>query len=101
MNWPVQATGGDLMRSVVTYLDQQNVRILAPVHDGFLLSCKRDQLEDLRAAVKIACDLACDQVLNYRLKWDLEVFKGRYQDEDGKALWNLIGEALGALYDGS
>ena len=98
MNWPVQATGGDLMRSVVTYLDQQNVRILAPVHDGFLLSCKRNQLEDLEAAVKIACDLACDQVLNYRLKWELKVFKGRYRDEDGEALWNLIVEALGRLY---
>jgi DNA polymerase I-like protein with 3'-5' exonuclease and polymerase domains len=101
MNWPIQATGGDMMRLVVTYLDQQNVRILAPVHDGFLLSCKRDQLDDLQTAVKIACELACDQVLNYRLKWELEVFKGRYRDEDGEALWNLIGEALGALYRGS
>jgi hypothetical protein len=98
MNWPVQATCGDLMRSVITHLDQQNVRILAPVHDGFLLSCKQDQLEDLKAAVKIACDLACDQVLNYRLKWDLEVFEGRYRDADGELLWNLICEALGALY---
>lgn len=47
MNFPVQATGGDIMRLTVTYLDRQNVALLAPVHDGFLLSCRRDQLADL------------------------------------------------------
>ena len=31
MNWPMQSTGGDIMRLTVTYLDRQNVRILAPV----------------------------------------------------------------------
>ncbi len=28
MNWPMQATGGDIMRLMVTYLDRQNVSIL-------------------------------------------------------------------------
>ena len=100
MNWPIQATGGDLMRLVVTYLDQQGVRVLAPVHDGFLLSCHRDRVEDLRAAVDIACETACEQALGYRLTWDLVVHGGRYRDKDGLPLWDLIGEALGALHPG-
>ena len=48
MNFPVQATGADIMRLVVTYLDRQQVDLLAPVHDGFLLSCPRDRLAELR-----------------------------------------------------
>ena len=85
------------MRLVVTYLDQQGVRVLAPVHDGFLLSCHRGQLEELDGAVKAATDLACDQAIRYRLKWDTEVFSGRYEEEDGAPLWNMIMQALVAL----
>ena len=39
MNFPIQATGGDVMRLVVTYLDRQGVDLLAVIHDGFLVSC--------------------------------------------------------------
>jgi DNA polymerase I-like protein with 3'-5' exonuclease and polymerase domains len=92
MNWPMQATGGDVMRLTVTYLDCQNVRILAPVHDGFLLSCRRDQLDDLRAAVDFACGTAVEQVLpGFPLRWDFTVYdRGRFEDEDGRPLWEKL-----------
>jgi DNA polymerase I-like protein with 3'-5' exonuclease and polymerase domains len=92
MNWPMQATGGDLMRLTVTYLDRQNVRVLAPVHDGFLLSCRRDQLADMRAAVDYACGTAVEQVLpGSPLRWDVTVYdRGRFEDEDGAPLWNKL-----------
>jgi hypothetical protein len=91
MNWPVQSTGGDVMRLTVTYLDRQGVRLLAPVHDGFLLSCRRDQLADLRAAVDWACGTAVEQVLpGFLLRWDFTVSEGRFEDEDGKPLWHKL-----------
>jgi DNA polymerase-1 len=92
MNFPMQATGGDIMRLTIIYLDRQNVRILAPVHDGFLLSCRRDQLSDLRAAVDFACQLAVEQVLpGFPLRWDFTVYdNGRFEDEDGLPLWNRL-----------
>jgi DNA polymerase I-like protein with 3'-5' exonuclease and polymerase domains len=92
MNWPMQATGADIMRLTVTYLDRQNVKVLAPVHDGFLLSCRRDQLADLRAAVDFACGAAADQVLpGFPLRWDFTVYdKGRFEDEDGLPLWGRL-----------
>src|SRR5262249_41710751 len=58
MNWPIQSTGSDIMRLTATYLDRQNVRLLAIIHDGFLLSCRRSQLADLRAARGFACATA-------------------------------------------
>jgi len=92
MNWPMQATGADIMRLTITYLDRQNVRVLGPVHDGFLLSCRRNQLDDLRAAVDYACGTAVEQVLpGFPLRWDFTVHgNGRFEDEDGLSLWNKL-----------
>jgi hypothetical protein len=99
MNWLIQASGADIMRLVIIYLDQQNVRILAPVHDGFLLSCRRDEIDDLRVAVDLACSKAVSQVLgDFPLRWDITIHNDRFKDGDGKQLWDLLMEALKELY---
>jgi DNA polymerase I-like protein with 3'-5' exonuclease and polymerase domains len=91
MNWPMQATGGDIMRLTVTYLDRQNVRILAPVHDGFLLSCRREQLRDLELAVDFACRTAVEQVLgDFPLRWKTTVHEERFIDDGGQELWGRL-----------
>ena len=98
MNFPMQATGGDIMRLMITYLDRQGVRILAPVHDGFLLSCRRGQLGELRAAVDYAGGKAVDHVLpGFPLRWDFTAYdNGRFEDKDGLPLWNRLQEILGS-----
>jgi hypothetical protein len=95
MNWPMQAAGGDVMRLTVTYLDRQGVHVLAPVHDGFLLSCRRDQFADLRAAVNWACHTAVEHVLpGFPLRWDITVHDNRFEDEDGRAFWAGLQEIM-------
>jgi hypothetical protein len=94
-NWPMQSTGGDLMRLTIIYLDRQGVRVLAPVHDGFLLSCRRDQLGDLRAAVDYACAKAIEHVLpGCPMRWEFTVYDGRFEDEDGIKLWLKLQDIL-------
>jgi hypothetical protein len=85
------------MRLTVTYLDRQGVRVLAVVHDGFLLSCRRDQLPDLKAAVDFACRTVAEHVLpGFPLRWDLTVHdRGRFEDEDGLPLWARLNEIVG------
>ena len=91
MNWMQQSTGGDIMRHTITYLDRQNVRILAPVHDGFLLSCRRDQLADLRAAVDFACRNAVEHSLpGFPMRWEMTTYEGRFEDEDGADTWRTL-----------
>jgi DNA polymerase I-like protein with 3'-5' exonuclease and polymerase domains len=98
MNWPMQATGSDIMRLTVTYLDRQNVRILAPIHDGYLLSCRRDQLDDLRMAVDYACQAAVNQVVpGFPLRWDVKVYENRFEDGDGLPLWERLMGILAGL----
>ena len=59
--------------------------------DGFLLSCHRSQFDDLREAVTESCRWAVDQVCpGFHLRFDFEVFEGRFQDEDGRPIWELL-----------
>ena len=91
MNWPMQSTAADIMRFTMIYLDRQNVRLLAPIHDGFLLSCRRDQLSDLRAAVDYACRKAVEHVIpGFPLRWEFTVYETRFEDEDGLPMWNRL-----------
>jgi DNA polymerase I-like protein with 3'-5' exonuclease and polymerase domains len=91
LNWMQQSVGGDIMRATVVYLDRQNVRLLAPIHDGFLLSCRRDQVDDLRAAVDFACRHAVEHSLpGFPMRWEMATYATRFEDEDGADLWHHL-----------
>jgi len=97
-NWPVQAAGGDLMRLTVIYLDQQGVRLLAPVHDGFLISARKAEVEQVRRAVDLACETAVRQVLgDFPLRWDWTQYDQKFDDKKGREVWALIAQALVSL----
>jgi len=67
-----------------------------PIHDGFLLSCRKEQLPDLNAAIDYAFSTAVDQVLpGFTLRWETTVFdQGRFEDEDGRPVWNDVNKLL-------
>ena len=112
MNWPIQSAGGDIMRLTVIYLERLGVRVLAPVHDGFLCSGRLDQVEDsktdpgekvlcaeLQGRVDRALRTAAVQVLGEDLlRWDVKVYTDRFRDGDGKDLWDFIVQALQKMY---
>ncbi|MBA3480329.1 MAG: hypothetical protein H0T51_00805 [Pirellulales bacterium] len=97
-NWPMQATGSDIMRLTITYLDQQNVQLLAPIHDGFLMTCRRSDLNALREAVNVACSAAVEQVIpGFPLRWETSVYADRFEDPDGAPLWTRLQSILNSL----
>jgi DNA polymerase I-like protein with 3'-5' exonuclease and polymerase domains len=100
LNWPIQSAGADIMRLTVIYLDQQGVQLLAPIHDGFLVMCKRNEISDLKSAINSACTMAREQVLgDFPMKWDIsKPYYHRFEDEDGAPLWTLLVSALKELY---
>jgi hypothetical protein len=102
MNWPMQSVGSDIMRATITYLDRQNVRLLAPVHDGFLLTCRRGQETDLRAAVDYACERAVGHSLpGFPMRWEVTPYGTRFEDADGAELWHRLRNILGDCRDGA
>jgi DNA polymerase I-like protein with 3'-5' exonuclease and polymerase domains len=96
-NFAVQGTGADLMRLAVLYLSRQGLQLLAAIHDGFLLECRRDQLSQVRRAVDYALCQAVHQVLpGAPMRWKVDVFEERYEDEDKVAAerWHLVNQIL-------
>ena len=99
-NWPVQAAAGDIMRLFIIYLDQSNVRILAPVHDGFLMSCLKSEKPMLEAIVERARSIAVNSVLgdDFPLKLDKTWYDEKFDDSKGSEVWELISLALQGLH---
>jgi DNA polymerase I-like protein with 3'-5' exonuclease and polymerase domains len=95
MNFPVQGSGGDLLRLMVIYLTRQGVRLLATNHDSVLMECRPDQLDDLKATVDFAFRQAVNQLFpGAPMRIDKEVFKGRYEDKDGERVWKIVDPVL-------
>jgi DNA polymerase I-like protein with 3'-5' exonuclease and polymerase domains len=97
-NFEAQSTGSDVMRATVVYLTRQNVKLLAVMHDGFLLTCLRDQLDNLRQAVDFACSQAVRHSLgDFPIAVDFTVYEDRLRDEDGEKKWEEIQRNLALL----
>jgi len=102
LNFAMQATGADIMRLSIVYLRQLGVRVLAPIHDGFLLTCRMDEHDDTVKRIDLAFDKACRQALGGRtLRWTVSApYTQRYVDEDGQEMWDLLcsgSKEIGAL----
>jgi DNA polymerase I-like protein with 3'-5' exonuclease and polymerase domains len=92
LNFLAQSTGADIMRATVVLLARQHVRLLGTMHDGFLLSCHRNELADLREAVDYACAEAvkCTLDADFPLKVAVTEYSDRLRDKDGEPAWERI-----------
>jgi DNA polymerase I len=94
-NFPIQGGGADIMRVMTIGLDALGVDVLAIIHDGWLLSCRRGEQDRLRQAVEQASRMACDKVLGgFTLKFDWAEFADRFQDDKGREAWEFISGVL-------
>jgi DNA polymerase I-like protein with 3'-5' exonuclease and polymerase domains len=94
-NFPVQGTGGDLMRLTAYYLSRWGLQLLATIHDGFLVECHRDQLPEVRECIDAAFRQATGQLLpDAPMSWTPTEFFDRYRDDGGKDLWEQIDQVI-------
>jgi hypothetical protein len=83
------------MRLTTIYLGRSGLQLLATIHDGFLIECLREDMSRVREAINVALRQAVDQVFpGAPMRWDVRVFSDRYQDGDGKSLWEQISRLL-------
>jgi DNA polymerase I-like protein with 3'-5' exonuclease and polymerase domains len=96
-NFPIQGGSADVMRLTTIALDRQGVQVLAVIHDGWLLACPKDQIEQVRAAVEHARRWACEKVLGgFPLRVDFTVYEERFEEDDDKVreTWGKIAAKL-------
>ena len=97
-NFPVQATGADILRIVCIWAHRLGIELCAPVHDAVLVEAPIDQIEADVALVREIMRRASRIVLNaqpdgpYELRTDATIvaYPGRYRDKRGEQMWTEV-----------
>ena len=90
MNFPMQATGADILRQLCIQLDRGGFDLCAPIHDAVLVECDVCDVYEVGKAVQDEMVQAAATVLgDDRIKTDAKIVchPDRYMDERGETLW--------------
>jgi hypothetical protein len=101
-NWPIQATGADILRIACILATRHGIRLLAPVHDAVLIEAPIEKIEADVALMREIMRRASRIVLNadaagtHELRTDAKVvrYPDRYSDKRGDKIWNEVMELL-------
>ena len=102
VNWPVQATGADILRLAVVWATRRGLRLLAPVHDAILLDALLDRIEHdvallqeiMRRASRVVLNDTATGNLALRADATIVRFPARFEDPHGEAIWVRVLELL-------
>ena len=97
-NWPIQATGADILRIACILATRHGIRLLAPVHDAVLIGAPLDRIEADVALMQEIMRRASRIVLNanpagtHELRTDAKIIRypERYSDPRGGAIWTRV-----------
>jgi DNA polymerase I len=97
-NWPVQATGADVLRIACILATRHGIKLLAPVHDAVLIEAPINRIEADVALMREIMRRASRIVLNadatgpHELRTDAKIIRypDRYTDPRGDAIWNQV-----------
>lgn len=91
-NWPVQATGADILRVAVQLGGQRGVRICAPVHDAVLIEDSADRVDTVTATMRRSMSEAARLVAGVDVRTDVEIVRwpDRYREDKGAETWEQL-----------
>jgi hypothetical protein len=97
-NWPVQATGADILRISCILAARHGIRILAPVHDAVLIEAPLARIEADVVLMQEIMRRASRVVLNsdasgtHELRTDAKIIRypDRYSDKRGEDIWAYV-----------
>jgi hypothetical protein len=97
-NWPVQATGADILRISCILAARHGIKRLAPVHDAVLIEAPIERIEADVALMREIMRRASRIVLNddasgtHELRTDANMVRhpDRYADKRGKDIWAYV-----------
>ncbi len=92
-NFPMQATGADMMRVAAVLMIDRGVQVCASIHDAFLIEAAADEI-DVQVAIATECmehasRLTLDGV-SVGVGADVIRWPNRYMDERGRAMWETV-----------
>ena len=97
-NWPIQATGAEILRVAIILGTRHGIELLAPVHDAVLIQAPIERIETDAARMQQIMARASRIVLNattegrHELRTDVKIvrYPDRYEDPRGIKIWNWV-----------
>jgi DNA polymerase I-like protein with 3'-5' exonuclease and polymerase domains len=96
-NFPMQANGAEMMRFASVMAGEDELELVAPVHDAFLLHAPLAHLEEHAARLQQRMADASALVLGgARLKTEVRFFRHpeHYFDKRGEQMWSVVSRLL-------
>jgi DNA polymerase-1 len=94
LNWPIQSTGGDMLRLACCMAVEAGLRVCCPVHDALLLVSSIDKIEEdtqrLSDIMAQASNIVLGGVITCRTDAKIVRYPDRYVDDDGVEMWNKV-----------
>jgi DNA polymerase I len=100
MNWPMQATGAEMMRAAAIAATEAGIEVCTPIHDAFLICAPLDQIDDKVLEMRSIMQMAGRAVLggvDVRTDVDIVRWPDRYKDNAGGAMWETVMRLQGQL----
>jgi DNA polymerase-1 len=98
-NFPMQASGAEMLRIACCLVTERGVEVCAPVHDAVLICAPLDRLDADIAIMRAAMAEASGAVLaGFELNTDVKVvhWPDRYMDLRGQQMWDRVCSLVGA-----
>jgi DNA polymerase-1 len=93
-NFPCQATGAEILRVACILLVENNIKIIAPIHDVILIKCDEEEADEIILKAQKLMTEASTMVLGpgNSIKTETNVIKypDRYFDPRRVETWNRI-----------
>jgi hypothetical protein len=95
-NWPVQATGAEILRVACIIAHRHGIELCGPVHDAVLIEAPIERIEDDAELMREIMRRAARAVLDCELRTDKTVVKypNRYSDPRGEQIWQQMMKLL-------
>jgi hypothetical protein len=96
-NFPMQASGAEMLRIACIFLTEAGIRVCAPVHDALLIEAPLDELDAAVTKTQALMQEASKVVLNgFILGSDAKVvrYPDRYMDKRGVRMWDTVNRIM-------
>jgi DNA polymerase I len=95
-NWPIQATGAEILRIACILATRHGIQLLAPVHDAVLIEAPIEHIEPDVTQMREIMHRASRLVGRHELRTDVKIvrYPDRYSDKRGDKIWTEVTELL-------
>ena len=93
-NWPMQATGSEMMRQACNLTIERGIGVCGPIHDAMMIEAPIDDIDRAVAVARAAMEEASREVLDgHTVPADVEQvvrWPDRYRPEKGRDMWERV-----------